>query len=298
MIMTTTERIEQEALESAEGIGKVGTQVSLGIHHAVMAGGEPARKIADVLHGTWLGHPLHVVLTDVTVGAWTMGVVFDGIGALTDSNACRKVGDALTIAGTISAVPTALTGLTDFSTFPEPAANTATLHAMTNTVCVGLYAWSIAERRRGRHTRGAIISASAFGLALLSSWLGGHMVYKQRVGVNHAEPFEEPKEWTPVLNSDELPSRVMKRVDVDAKGVLLYRDEDAIHAIGSVCSHAGGPLQEGEIDGHCVQCPWHDSVFDIRDGHVVHGPATQPQPRFEARERNGRIEIRLPQPNA
>lgn len=290
----TRQRIEQEALDAAEGIGKVGTQVSLGVHHAVLAGGGPTRKLADFLHGTWLGHPLHVVLTDVTVGAWTMGVVFDGIGALTDSNACRRVGDALTIAGTISAAPTALTGLADFSTFPEPAANTATLHAMTNVVSVGLYAWSIAERRRGRHTRGAIISASAFGLTLLSAWLGGHMVYTEKVGVNHAEPFDKPEDWTPVLDSADLPPRVLKRVDFDEKGVLLYRDDDAIHAISSVCSHAGGPLQEGEVQGHCVQCPWHDSVFDLRGGHVVHGPATQPQPRFEARERNGRIEIRLP----
>lgn len=298
MTTTMTERIERDVLESAAGIGKAGKKVSGGIHQAVLAGGEPARRVADVLHGTWLGHPLHVVLTDVTVGAWTMGVVFDGIGALTDSNPCRSVGDALTIAGTLSAVPTAISGLADFSTIPQPAASTATLHALTNTVTVGLYAWSIAERRRGRHTRGAIISASAFGLALCSAWLGGHMVYKQRVGVNHAEAFEGPEEWMPVLDSSSLPTRAMKRVDVDGKGVLLFRDGDGVHAIGSVCSHAGGPLQEGEIQGHCVQCPWHDSVFDLHDGHVVHGPATQPQPRLEARERNGRIEIRLPQSNA
>ena len=64
--MTTTE-IEQQAIDAAEGIGKVGTEVSLAIHHAVLAGGEPTRKVADALHGTWLGHPLHAVLTDVTV---------------------------------------------------------------------------------------------------------------------------------------------------------------------------------------------------------------------------------------
>lgn len=294
MPTSTRERIEQQALEAAEGIGKVGTQVSLGVHHAVLAGGEPARRVADALHGTWLGHPLHAVLTDVTVGAWTMGVVFDGIGALTDSDACREMGDVLTIAGTVAAVPTALSGLADFSTFPDWSANTATLHAMTNTVGVGLYAWSIAERRRGRHTRGAIISASAFGLTLLSAWLGGHLVYNEKVGVKHAEDFEKPEDWTPVIESADLPSNTLHRVDVDGKGVLLYRDADGIHAIGSVCSHAGGPLEQGELQGHCVQCPWHDSVFDLRDGHVVHGPATYSQPRFDARERNGHVEIRVP----
>lgn len=290
----TTSEIEQQAIDAAEGIGKIGTEVSLAIHHAVMAGGEPTRKAADALHGTWLGHPLHAVLTDVTVGAWTMGVLFDGIGALVDSDECRSVGDALTIAGTISAIPTALSGLTDFSTFPDWSANTVTLHALANTVGVGLYAWSIAERRRGRHGRGALISASAFGLTLLSAWLGGHLVYSEKVGTNHAESFETPEDWTPVLESDELPPNVLKRVDVDKKGALLYRDGNSICAIGSVCSHAGGPLEEGQLQGHCVQCPWHDSVFDLRDGHVVHGPATQPQPRFDARERHGNIEIRLP----
>lgn len=294
--MTTTE-VEQQAIDAAEGVGKVGTQVSTAIHHAVMAGGEPTRKLADILHGTWLGHPLHPVLTDVTIGAWSMGVVFDGIAAVTNSDACRNVAEKVIIAGTISAAPTAISGLADFSTFPEWAANSASLHAMGNTVAVGLYIWSIRERRRGNHGRGAIISTIAFGLSGFSAWLGGHMVYKQKVGVNHRESFEEPKRWTPVFEASQLPQHQLKRADFQGKGVLLYRNGNSLYAIGSVCSHAGGPLEEGTIQGSsCVQCPWHDSVFDLRDGSIVHGPATQPQPRFEARERDGQIEIRLVEP--
>jgi nitrite reductase/ring-hydroxylating ferredoxin subunit/uncharacterized membrane protein len=291
--MMTTKQIEKQSIEEAEGVGKLGTYASLALHHAVMGGGEPTREIADALHGTWLGHPLHPMLTDITIGAWSMGVVFDSIGAVTDSDQAREMGDKLAIAGTIAAVPTALSGLADFSTFPDWSANTATLHGAMNIVGVGLYAWSIRERRRGYHGRGAIISGVAFGLACVSGWLGGRMVYKQKVGVNHGEPFEKPERWTTVLESSKLHDGKPRRVDFDKKGVLLYRKGDAIYAIGSVCSHAGGPLEEGKIKENCVECPWHGSVFDMQDGSIVHGPATQPQTAFDVRERDGEIQIKL-----
>jgi nitrite reductase/ring-hydroxylating ferredoxin subunit len=75
--------------------------------------------------------------------------------------------------------------------------------------------------------------------------------------------------------------------------VLLYRERGRVSAIGSVCSHAGGPLEEGKAADGCVTCPWHDSVFRLEDGSIVHGPATRPQPSFKARVRNGQIELRL-----
>jgi nitrite reductase/ring-hydroxylating ferredoxin subunit len=74
---------------------------------------------------------------------------------------------------------------------------------------------------------------------------------------------------------------------------MLYRRYGEVYAIGATCSHAGGPLNEGKFSESCVQCPWHDSVFDMIDGHIVHGPATQKQPSFETRVRDGKIEIRF-----
>ena len=293
MTLSTTERIEQEAAEANEGMAKAGTKLSLGLHKAILAGGEPTRNLADFLHGTWLGHPLHPMLTDLTIGAWTMGSIFDGIAAYSGSESVAKSADYLMIAGTISAVPTAITGMTDFSTIPESAAKTATWHAALNSVNMGLYVWSIAERRRGNRRRGVLLSTIALGMTAASAWLGGHMVYKERVGVNHADEFEGSGGWMPVLESHRLGQREPQTVEVDGKPVLLYREGDAISAIGNTCSHAGGPLNEGTFEGGCVQCPWHDSVFKLEDGSVVHGPATQPQPRFEAREREGDVEIRL-----
>lgn len=292
-MVSMTEQIEEQAVKAAEGVGKVGTQVSLGVHHAILAGGEPARKVADFLHGTWLGHPLHPVLTDFTIGAWSMGSLFDAIGAANDSDFARDTADQLMTIGTVCAVPTAITGLTDFSTFPEWSANTATWHAMLNGANYGLYLWSVVERRRGNRTRGVILSTIALGLTCVSAWLGGKLVYRSGVGANNSERFEGPKKWRPALRASELDDRDHRRVHANGKGVLVYREGDAFYAIGSVCAHAGGPLDEGTFHGSCVQCPWHDSVFDMRDGSIVHGPATSPQPLFETRVRDGQVEIRL-----
>jgi nitrite reductase/ring-hydroxylating ferredoxin subunit/uncharacterized membrane protein len=245
------------------------------------------------LHGTWLGHPLHPVLTDFTIGAWVMGAAFDLAGGLTDSQSFRRTGDHLTAAGVITAIPTAVSGLVEFSTFPEPTKKTVTWHGLLNLVNFGCYAMSVRERRRGNRARGLIFSTIGLGLTMVSAWLGGELVYRQQFGVNHADEFEGPKKWKPVLAANELPDRDPHRVDVDGKGVLLYREGDCVYAIGSVCSHAGGPLEQGRFQGSCVQCPWHDSVFDMKDGSIVHGPATHPQPHFDTRVRDGQVEIRL-----
>ena len=84
----------------------------------------------------------------------------------------------------------------------------------------------------------------------------------------------------------------MKRVDAAGVPVLLVRCEGEVCAIAHTCSHLGGPLSEGKLEGDVVQCPWHGSRFNVRDGRVVDGPATFPQPRFEVRTHEGQIEVR------
>ncbi|MBA4157376.1 MAG: Rieske 2Fe-2S domain-containing protein [Gemmatimonadetes bacterium] len=287
-----------DSLDHMPAVADAGMKASLAVHAAVLRGGEPARNVADVLHGTWLGHPLHPVLTDVTIGAWTLGAAFDAIGALGDDDFARRVGDRLTAVGTASAVPTALTGLADYSTFPEWSATPATLHGLLNSVGLGLYVLSLRDRNNGRRRRGLFFSSLALGLTSASAWLGGHLVYKHKVGVDHSESFEGPEDWTPVLDAADLPDGQPRCAELDGKKVLVYRDGDAVYAIGAVCSHAGGPLHEGDVNGPYVECPWHHSVFDLRDGSIRHGPATQPQVAFDARIRDAKVEIRLAEDGA
>ena len=283
--------------ESIPGLAERGLAVSRALHRAVLKGGTPARKTADVLHGTWLGHPLHVILTDFTVGAWSAGAVYDAVYLATGSRFARRAGGSLAALGTASAVPTALTGLTDYSTVPQPAAGPATLHASANGVGVALYLLSLAQRGRGNHRAGAYLAFGALAAAGAGAFLGGHLVYRHKVGADHGQGFYGWDDWEPAIATADLPERELTRVEVGGEAVLLYREGGEVFAIDAVCAHAGGPLDEGEVEGceggRCaVRCPWHDSVFDLRDGRVVHGPSVHPQRAFDVRERDGQIELR------
>lgn len=282
----------ETALERMEPVKQAGMRAARAVHGAVMRD-ERARRVADALHGTWLGHPLHPVLTDVTIGAWVLAGAFDAIGELADSDSARRTGDTLTGIGSAAAVPTALTGMTDYSTIPQPSATPGTLHGALNAINLSLYLLSLRDRRRGNRRRALLLSSLALGLTGVSAWLGGHLVYKHKVGVDHSDTFSGPQDWAPVLAVDALGDREPKRIELDGRGVLLFREGNDVYAIGARCAHAGAPLDEGTFDDTSVRCPWHDSVFDLRDGHIVHGPATQPQPVFDARIRDGQVELRL-----
>jgi nitrite reductase/ring-hydroxylating ferredoxin subunit len=81
-------------------------------------------------------------------------------------------------------------------------------------------------------------------------------------------------------------------VEADGIPVMLVRDRGDVHALSDRCAHRGGPLHEGEIADGCVRCPLHGSTFRLRDGSVIQGPSPYPQPVWETRLREGRIEVR------
>lgn len=281
------------AIESIPGLHELGSELKQSLHEFILAGGEPARKAADVLHGTWLGHPAHPPMTDVVVGGWSMGAIFDVLATVTGNPVFEQVADRCTEAGAVAAIPTALTGLVEYSTVQQPAVSAATAHGALNSLALPFYLWSIRERRRGNRERAVCLALSAYFVMFSSAWLGGHLAFAKKVGVDHGQSFDGPTEWTDVLDAGELELRQPRKVDLGGKSVLVYRSNGRVYAIDGVCSHAGGPLEEGTFDECTVQCPWHDSVFDLRNGRIVHGPATHPQAAFDARIRNGRVEVRL-----
>jgi nitrite reductase/ring-hydroxylating ferredoxin subunit/uncharacterized membrane protein len=285
-------------LERIPGYSQVARNIARGLHQAVLKGGKPVRKLADLLHGTWLGHPLHPVLTDVTIGAWLYASLMDMVALVTRSKQVEQAADTLAAIGVASAVPTALAGATDYSGIKRGAAPLAVLHALMNVEALLYYSASLFARRNGNRLQATILSELGMGTVLLSAYLGGTLVYKHRVGVNHAPKPSGPREWTPIMSETDLPESQPRRIDVEGAPVLLYRYGGTVYAIGAVCAHAGAPLEEGTFDDRCVQCPWHDSVYDLRDGSVVHGPSTFSQPAYRARILNGQIEIRLAEEGA
>ena len=284
----------EEQLQAIPHFSDYAEQVSSGVHDLVLKGGEPVRTAVDVLHGTKLGHPLHPILTDVTIGGWLFGSLMDVFSLFGGGKTAMRAADSLITIGTVSAVPTALAGLADYSAIDQRATTTGGAHGLINGVALGLYTASLASRRKGNRVLGIGLSGVALGLILVSAWLGGELVYRYKVGVNHAAEPKGPKTYKPVLADDKLKEGKPQRVELDDQPILLYRCEGEIHAIGAVCAHAGGPLDEGKFDDCRVECPWHQSVYDLRTGRVVHGPSTYPVQNYETRVRSGQIEIQLP----
>jgi nitrite reductase/ring-hydroxylating ferredoxin subunit/uncharacterized membrane protein len=267
--------------------------ISRGIHAGVLKGGRATRKAADVLHGTWMGHPLHAALTDFTIGAWMLGSIFDWIGLLGKSKSAEEAADQMIDMGNASALPTAMAGLIDYSTIPNPAMTTGATHGLFNAVGFVVNLFSASARRSGRRSLAVALSTAVCGGLLASAWLGGELVYRYKVGVNRTPKPKGPDHWEPVLDEGELMEDVPQRVEVEGVPVLLYTHEGTIYAMGAVCGHDAGPLDEGSFDGAEVTCPWHQSVYDVRDGSVVHGPTCYSEPAYDVRVFDGKIELRL-----
>jgi len=273
-------------------LAPVEESVQHGIQKAFRSAGPAGQKIKNALHGTWLGHPFHVVLTDVPIGAWTAAMVFDGIDAVSGRNRFGAAADGALTIGIAGALAAAVTGLTDWQDTDPPARRIGLTHALLNVGGVALFTGSLVARRRNARGWGRTLSALGYAIAALSARLGGNMVYEQRVGVDHTAGQNFPADFVAVLAESELAEGSMRRAEFNGTPILLAKRDRRIFALAGTCSHLGGPLSEGELIGESVKCPWHGSRFALEDGRVLDGPAVHHQPCLEARVRNGQIEVR------
>jgi len=250
----------------------------------------PAGPVKDLLSGSGMGHPLHPALTDVPIGSFTAATVLDLVGGERFEEAVEK----LLALGIVTTVPTASAGMADWSDTYGSEQRIGLVHAVANVASLCLFAGSLTARRQGHRVLGRTLSLAGMTTLLTGGYLGGHLTFAEGVGVNNAFYQHTPDDWTAVMDDSNLPEGSLAKVEVGDATVLLYRSGARVYAIGSRCSHAGGPLEEGKVDddARCVQCPWHGSVFRLEDGSVVHGPASVPQAAYDVRITGGRIEVR------
>ena len=274
-VNTAAETLQPAVRQAFEGMGEVG------------------RRAKDTLHGVWLGHPLHPALTDVPIGAWTTALVFDTLEAMGTRGFARAADAAVTI-GLAGAAGAAVTGLTDWSETDGRAKRVGLTHGLLNLTAAGLYGASLWLRRRNQRPEARGCALAGYSLVMASAYLGGNLVYDQQIGVDRSAHAAVPEAFTRVASLAETPENQPVRVMADGTPVLLVRRGSTVRAIAETCSHLSGPLADGTLDGDTIECPWHGSTFCIDDGRVVHGPATHPQPVYEARVREGEIEIRQP----
>lgn len=259
------------------------------------AGGEAGREIKNFLHGTWLGHPVHPMITDIPIGAWTTAAVLDVV-ELTGEKKYAPGADAAIAVGLVGAIGAAVTGITDWSETNGHSRKIGLMHGLLNTAAAALYGTSLVCRSKKERGTGIGLALLGYAVTGAAAYLGGHMVYNEQVGVDHtADTHEYPHEFVAVLAEDDLAENQMKCVETGGVPVMLARQNGEIYAMQNNCSHMGGPLYEGELlDDGSVRCPWHGSRFALEDGRVLDGPSTYNQPHFETRVRDGQIEVKKP----
>jgi len=255
--------------------------------------GAPGHTLKTFVHGTWLGHPLHPVLTDIPIGAWTLAVLFDIIYLLNRSQTWSSAADLAVFVGFLGAFAAVITGYTDWNETVDRERRVGIAHGLLNTVVLIIYLVSVLVRvTAGSRGLAIVLAFIGYALVVTSAYLGGEMVFSIGTGVNHHAWQEVPTKFTRVMLEGQLHDNVLVKAMAGDTPILLVKKGGVVCAISETCSHAGGPLSEGELDGNLVQCPWHASRFDVCTGLVKGGPATISQVRYETRIQNGQIEVR------
>jgi uncharacterized membrane protein len=144
---------------------------------------ERSGPLRSLLRGAFLGHPLHPALTDVPVGAWTVGVLFDLLDLLRPNPGLRYGADAAHAVGLAGAAGAAVTGLAEWSDTDGAARRVGFVHGLTNTTVAGLFGASLVARARGARPLGVGLAAVGYLLAAFSAWLGGELVFRYGMGV-------------------------------------------------------------------------------------------------------------------
>jgi nitrite reductase/ring-hydroxylating ferredoxin subunit len=276
-----------EALESASALDAPGKLVARKVRGLLGPG-----SLKDALSGTWLGHALHPLLTDVVVGSFLSATLLDVLGGDDDGRAAER----LIAVGIAAYGPTAATGVNDWAD-AEPVdagiRRVGLVHAAANSTALSFYGASLAARRRGDRGRGKLLAVAGAGVLAAAGYLGGHLSFAKGVGPNQTAFDPGPDDWTAAIDAADLPQGEPTKVVVGDTPVLLLRHGDHFHAIHDRCSHRGCSLADGKLERETIECACHGSRFSLRDGSVQRGPASVAQPAYDVRESEGKLEIRL-----
>jgi len=256
----------------------------------------PGRPLKLFLNGTWLEHPLHPLLTDVVVGAWTVALLLDLLALIFHVTGLGLASAIAVGLGVLAALASIVTGLMDWVDLDPDELAVGVTHGTINIIATLLFAVSFFLRSGA----GWAIDALSFVIALagylvvsLGAFIGGSLVFRMGVMVNrNAYRRGTPKNFVAVMALKDLPENKPVRVMSRDEPVMLVRRGERIFAIGAVCSHLGAPLEKGELKDGTIECPWHGSQFALADGSLKSGPATAPVPCYETRVTDGQVELK------
>ena len=242
----------------------------------------PIRPVKDLLHGTWLGHPVHAAITDVPIGALLAAVLLDLLGY----GAAADVAIVVTIAAMLAS---AVSGAADYTDTDGTARSRATVHATLMVVALLVLLVSLAMRMAGAGGPVAVVLAIVALLVVSAgAFVGGDVVYVLGNMVSRHAFRGAGTKWIKLDLGElsdlaDLPDLTPTKAKAGINDLVVVRSGDTIHVMHAVCAHAGGPLPQGTVKDGCLVCPWHGARYRLTDGHVMGGPSVYDQPTYEIR---------------
>lgn len=262
----------------------------------------PFPALRDFLHGTWLGHPVHPMLTDIPIGAFIVAFVLDLVGLPGQLAAGPSTGSTWAIAiGFVSMLAAALAGYADYIDLSGTSKRVGSLHSTTMLLAAVLYFISLGTRLMwwgpldfSTFTTVSVWTANVgLLLVLVGSYLGGELVFNLGSQVDRHAWRGGGTKWQ-ALDLDSVPEDKLTKAKAGAQTLVVVRRGEKIFALHDTCSHQGCSLAEGKLvdEGKRIECKCHGSRFELADGSVNRGPAVYPQPRYEVRRAEGKIEVK------
>src|SRR5438874_3867679 len=273
--------------------------------------------LKDVLEGKPLGHPLHPMLVHFPIGLFFLSLLLDITSFVFPSVPNLVLASFYAISlGLATALLAAVPGFADYTDIrrDHPAKRIATVHMILNLIVVTLYLINLAIRFSADvdlkvHPLAFLLSLVGVALLSVSGYLGGRLVYDDGIAVGrHKRHMPTPRDtihltapilgadsvFVPIMAAQQLRERETLRVEIDGQVMTIAKIENRLFAFQEFCTHRFGPLSEGKFEGFNVQCPWHNSCFDVRTGKVTNGPAKVDLKIFEVEMREGKVGIVLP----
>lgn len=244
----------------------------------------PLGPVKDLLHGRWLGHPLHAASTDLPIGALGVAVVLDLLGQPAGADVALAV-------AVVTMLLSALSGSADYVDTDGLARVRATVHSTLMVIALVLLLVSLGLRAGGPADRTGPIVLSVVGFLIVNAgaYVGGDVVYVLGNMVDRHAFRGRGTKWVglDLGGATEIPEGVPVKAKAGPNALVLVRTGDTIQALHDVCAHAGGPLSQGTLVDGCIECPWHGSRFRLADGAVKRGPSVYDQPAYEIRPVQG-----------
>ncbi len=249
-------------------------------------------------------HPIHPFLVTFPISLFITSIAFDLIARYFNVNVLYSAAWACIIVGLIGGALAAMAGAIDLFTVVPPnssAKGRGYRHAILNGIVLIVFIAEAAYRggpAKAADVTSLIMSAAGIVLMGFSSWLGGTLVYRNQIGVDHR--YANAGRWTekqltsweqPVCKETDLQEGQMMLAEIEGARVVLARCREGFTAFGDHCTHKGGPLSDGALVGCTVQCPWHGSQFDVHSGQVVSGPAEERINTYEVSVHNGEVYV-------